>query len=90
MKNVVKKEISMKIKYKNDGNKIIIDTTKPPFDGNSVLIRLRQGWVEAWWADAESYYTLDGTEIEGFCWICLDDQFQAELDEALEWRKLPK
>lgn len=56
-----------------------------PFDGDPVLIRLAQGWVEAWWAPAEG----SGEDAAGFCWVALDDRFEADLDEAKEWMPLP-
>jgi hypothetical protein len=33
---------------------------------------------------------MDGPEVSGFCWVCLDGYFEAEIDEALEWLPLPE
>lgn len=63
--------------------------TEAPFDGNPVLIRTKIGWVEAWWDKGriETYH--EGEEYEGWCWVCYDDQFQCELDDAIEWMPIP-
>ena len=64
--------------------------TGAPFDGKSVLIRTDTGVVEAWWMDWEASPTLeDPYDGDGWCWICYDDAFQCDLDDALEWMHLP-
>jgi len=78
------------IEYDIDDKGSIVLPTGAPFDGKPVLIRLARGWCEAWWEEASQYNTLDGLEYEGFCWVCLDDKFQAELDDAKEWLPLPQ
>lgn len=60
-----------------------------PFDGNPVLIRTKIGWVEAWWCTGEKVDYQEGEEYEGFCWVCYDDEFQCELDDAIEWMPIP-
>ena len=80
----------MKVKYYYDEHGCIITGNRAPFDGEPVLIKLASGWCEAWWAEAEYTETVDGPEASGFCWVCLDDHFEAELDEALEWLPLPE
>lgn len=60
-----------------------------PFDGEPVLIRTNTGVVEAWWAGAETHQTPNGSETTGFCWVCYDDKFQLELDDAKGWMPLP-
>ena len=60
----------------------------PPFDGESYLIRLSEGWVEAWWDRGRSYNTEYGCESEGFEWVCLDGKFTSELNDALYWMSL--
>lgn len=57
-----------------------------PFDSKPVLIKLAQGWCEAWWCPQEGH----GEDAEGYCWVCLDAQFEADLDDAKEWAELPK
>jgi len=79
-----------KIEYSHNSRGDICLPKGPPFDGKPVLIKLAAGWVEAYWADQEIYYTLDGKDYSGFCWSCLDDQFEIELDEALAWLPLPE
>lgn len=61
----------------------------PPFDGKPVLIRLAAGICEAWWAPAEEIETQEATLHEGFYWVCLDDDFKAELEDAKEWMPIP-
>ena len=61
-----------------------------PFDGEPCLIKLHDGWVQAYWQKQEIITTVDGSEADGFYWVCLDDRFTAELDEAKEWWPLPE
>ena len=67
--------------------RITCDTTKAPFDGNPVLIKLARGWCEAWWENTSG--TDSNGEYEGFLWRCLDDAFQAEWDEPTHWAPIP-
>lgn len=60
-----------------------------PFDGKPVLIKLAAGWTEAWWDEGFQHHGEAGGESEGFQWICMDDQFQAEFDEPSHWLPLP-
>lgn len=71
---------------------IVIDETKAPFDGKPVMIKLGSGWIEAYWLPAERLHAwaLPGDDLDGFCWVCLDDTFQEEFDAAYEWCPLPK
>ncbi len=74
--------------YGERGQIIIPDGA--PFDGNPVLIKLATGWCEAWWDNGRQINTVDGPETEGFCWVCMDDEFQAELDDVKSWTSLPE
>lgn len=83
-----------KIEYDYDEktNRIVLPEG-PPFDGKPVLIRLAAGWCEAWWDNEIIKSTTPdtyGDVISGWSWVCMDDDFQAELDEAIEWTELPK
>lgn len=79
-----------KIEYSYDEeSRSIVLPEGAPFDGKPVLIRTNTGWVEAWWEEGRMVETHESTEYEGFCWVCYDDKFDAELDEALEWLPLP-
>jgi hypothetical protein len=62
-----------------------------PFDGKPVLIKTNTGVVEAWWCVGEwSVETpVSPREYEGWFWVCYDDQFQVELDEAKAWMPIP-
>ncbi len=60
-----------------------------PFDGNPVLVKTHIGVVEAWWEQGRLTETQEGTEADGFCWVCYDDAFQLELDEVRWWMPLP-
>ncbi len=73
--------------YDAKGNIILADGS--PFDGKPVLIKLAEGWCEAWWDQGRKIDTLEGAETDGFCWVCLDDKFQADLDDAKFWMPLP-
>ena len=78
------------IEYDVDDKGSIVLPTGAPFDGKPVLIKLAEGWCEAWWEESSQYTTPDGLEYEGFCWVCLDDKFDATLDDAKEWLPLPQ
>ena len=76
--------------YSSDGRGNIKLPDGPPFDGNPVLIKTNTGIVEAWWCKAERAPLLeDPDNIEGFYWVCYDDAFQLELDDAKFWMTLP-
>lgn len=79
-----------RVEYSHDAKGNIVLPTGAPFDGKPVLIRLAAGWVEAWWDEGRKVEHQEGVEYEGFCWVCLDDQFQAELNEAKDWLPLPE
>lgn len=69
---------------------IVLDTSCPPFDGEPVLIRLSNGWCEAWWEKSDGKpHAWDDDGDRGFKWVCLDDRFDADLDEATHWAELP-
>lgn len=79
-----------KLEYGHDARgSIILDMTKAPFDGSDVLVKIAAGWVEAWWDAGRTVRHVEVTETEGFCWVCLDDKFQAELDDVTDWLPLP-
>ena len=78
----------MKIAYTVDKGKIQLPSG-PPFDGEPVLIKLSSGWVEAYW-EGEYHTDYSGDVAWGWEWVCLDDQFTAELYEAKEWAPLPE
>ena len=78
------------ITYPTDGIGNINLPDGPPFDGNPVLIKTNTGIVEAWWQKAECAPLLEDPEnMDGFCWVCYDDAFQLELDDAKFWTPLP-
>ena len=72
------------------GNKHRIELhSKPPFDGKPVLIRTNTGVVEAWWKDWEATTNLeDPNDGDGWLWVCYDDKFTCELDDATHWQPL--
>ena len=78
------------IEYAVDDKGNIVLPSGAPFDGKPVLIRLAEGWCEAWWEESSQYNTQNGLEYDGFCWACLDDKFDATLDDAKEWLPLPQ
>lgn len=77
------------IEYDIDDKGNIVLPTGAPFDGKPVLIKLAEGWCEARWEDETIIHTQDGPDYDGFFWVCLDDKFQAELEEATHWAPLP-
>ena len=77
------------VKYEYDTTGNITTPSCPPFDGKPVLIKTNIGWVEAWWCAGTRTETLEGVEYEGFCWVCYDDLFQCDLEEALYWMPIP-
>lgn len=85
----IKPEWPKKISYTVHPEGRIDLGTDAPFDGNPVLIRTKTGWVEAWWEKGYTVVHQEGEEYEGWLWVCYDDQFQCELDEAIEWMPLP-
>lgn len=78
-----------KIEWSVDDKGSIVLPPGAPFDGKPVLIHLVAGWCEAWWLEASISRTPDGDEHEGFHWVCMDDDFNADLDEAMYWLPLP-
>lgn len=78
------------IEYFADKKGDIIIPDGAPFDGSSILIKLSSGWCEARWDNGEKIETLEGTEYEGFEWVCMDGDFTAELDDAKFWCELPR
>jgi hypothetical protein len=82
------KPLPIEYKYNETTGDIILPK-EAPFDGKPCLIKLAEGLVEAWWEDGKEIHTYEGIEYEGFQWICLDDKFQEELDNASYWMPLP-
>ena len=78
------------ITYDIDSKGNIVLPEGAPFDAAPVLIKLSSGWCEAWWDSGRKIEMQEGTEYDGFCWVCMDDEFQAELDDAKFWCALPK
>jgi hypothetical protein len=79
-----------KVKYTVDDEGSIIIPSEAPFDGKPYLIRFPSGWCEAWWDEGRIVQHQEGAEYEGFQWVCMDDSFQEELDNAKEWTELPR
>ena len=80
------------VEYTLDERGSIVLPEGAPFDGKAVLIKTNTGVVEAWWH--EGGWT-DATpdhpaEYDGWYWVCYDDQFQVELDEAEAWMPIPE
>jgi len=79
-----------KIEYDIDQkNHRILLPQGAPFDGKPVLIKVASGWCEAWWLQESITQTAEGSEADGFYWVCMDDDFHADLDEAKYWLPLP-
>jgi hypothetical protein len=82
--------VPRKIEYSYaDNGSYIVTPPGPPFDGKPVLILLASGWCEARWQPQTISRTLEGDEPEGFYWVCMDDDFQADFDDAKYWLPLP-
>lgn len=79
-----------KIEYEHDGKGNIVLPDGAPFDGNPYLIKFPSGWCEAWWDEGRMAQHQEGAEYEGFEWVCMDDKFQEELDNAKYWLPLPE
>jgi len=79
-----------RIEYEQDDKGNITLPDGLPFSGESVLIKTQDGWVEAWWCELVISNGPDGMEYEGFEWVCLDDKFTLELEQAEEWMPLPE
>lgn len=60
-----------------------------PFDGEPVLIKLPSGWCEAYWEDALVGQNQDGATYDGFCWVYMDGEGMADLDDVKSWARLP-
>jgi hypothetical protein len=80
-----------KVKYDFAKNGDIELPEGAPFDGKPVLIKTNTGIVEAWWyLGGWSEATPDHpTEYDGWYWVCYDDQFHVELDDAKGWMPIP-
>jgi len=74
------------IKYGLDEKGNIELPAGPPFDGESVLVRFASGWCEAYW---HTGFKTSDDDWSGWCWVCMDDDFQKELDDAQRWTALP-
>lgn len=68
-----------------------------PMDGTEVLIKTSTGVVSAWYASPREVYTDNGTEYEGSCFVCYDDEFEIEVEcdtfmgsAILGWMHIPK
>jgi hypothetical protein len=63
-----------------------------PFDGNPVLILTHTGIVEAWWDEGEwsEDTPISPAEFSGFNWVCYDDAFIEELDNATHWAAIER
>lgn len=70
---------SLKIRY--DEGSIILDESRQPFNGESVLIQTHTGIVEAFWDRGDDNWQQ---------WICYDDMFRLELDEVIGWMPIPE
>jgi hypothetical protein len=81
----------LKIEYDLDAAGSILFSEGAPFDGKAVLIKTTTGVVEAWWyGGGWSEATPDHpAEYDGWYWVCYDDQFRAELDDAKAWMPIP-
>jgi hypothetical protein len=79
-----------KLTYDIDAKGNIVLPEGAPFDGKPVLVKLAAGWCEAWWDEARTVQMQESVEHEGFQWVCMDDQFHAELDEVKDWLPLPE
>lgn len=79
-----------KLEYEINEKGSIILPPGAPFDGKAVLVKLAAGWCEAWWDEGRMVQHQEGAEAEGFQWVCLDDQFTAELDDVSWWLPLPE
>ena len=54
-----------------------------PRDGTEILLHTTcHGWVQAWYSPATKTETMDGPEYDGPIWVCADDAFQIEVEEA--------
>lgn len=77
------------IEYTVDAKGSIQIPDGAPFDGNPVLIKLAAGWCEAYWEDARVGQNQDGTTYDGFCWVYMDGEGMADLDDVRLWAPLP-
>lgn len=79
------------IEYDHTAAGGIILSKEAPFDGKPVLIRTNIGVVEAWWDNGSwsEDTPIAPAEFSGFCWVCYDDKFQCDLDEAVAWMPIP-
>jgi hypothetical protein len=61
-----------------------------PFDGREYLLKTKTGVVSGHW-DMGGWTEdtpISPAEYEGWCWVCLDDQFQLELDDVTQWMEM--
>lgn len=77
------------IEYEVDAKGSIQLPSGAPFDGNPVLIKLAAGWCEAYWEGARVGQNQDGTTYDGFCWVYMDGEGMADLDDVKLWASLP-
>jgi hypothetical protein len=80
------------ITYGHDDRGNILLPNGAPFDGKPVLIRTASGLhVEAWWDHGRKVEAtpVSPEDYEGWTWVCFDDAFQLDLDDAKAWSPLP-
>lgn len=77
------------IEYVMDEKGTILLPLGAPFDGKPCLIKLASGWCEARWYAGYAIHDHNGSDWNGWCWVCMDDDFQAELDDPMCWAPLP-
>lgn len=68
------------IEYSISENQIVVDATKPPFDGSPVLLDTPYGMIEGQWIPAHRDSRLYGEpgEVSGFCWSTQNKEYELE------------
>ena len=72
------------VQYGHDDNRLYVDATQPPFNGDPVLIHASAGIIEAFWVERDGA----GEDADGFFWEdAKGDNY--ELDSIPAWLLLP-
>lgn len=73
------------VEWREEGNLLVVDRTRPPFDENPVLITTTNGITQASWIPQ----IWSREECEGFCWFDISEN-EFELDAISAWHPLPE
>jgi hypothetical protein len=88
--NQFNRPIAQRVQSTYEGNKIIIDESKPPFDGKSYLLNVGHGWTQGFWVPDKPSSNFDQDDGSGWCWYDEVGEIDLEFDDVIYWANLPQ